>query len=304
MPGPSSHHIAVFPGDGIGIEVMASCVRLIGRLRARDPRLALDLEFLDGGAGHYARSGTALPEASLTRAEKADAILFGAMGLPHVRYPDGREIAPQLDLRETFDLYAGVRPVRAIAGTPLVLADERARRIDFVLVRESTEGLFSHRLHGTRDGDRAATDVLEVTRPAVEKVSAFAFRLAARRGAGRRLRHLRRQGQRPFLTRLLPEGVRRGCRRHAGRSTHAICTWTPPPSISSAGRGTSMSSSPRTCSATSSPISAQPSSGGSVSPRPATSATGMPCSSPATAAPRTSSVQAKPIRSACFCRRR
>ncbi len=185
MPNQSPLHIAVLPGDGIGIEVMAACVRLIGHLQAGDPRLALDLEFLEGGAACFERTGTALPQHSLEQAEKADAILFGAMGLPHVRYPDGREVAPQLDLREALDLYAGVRPVRTIPGIAPVLTDVRAHRIDFVLVRESTEGLFSRRLSGTREGDQVATDILEVTRGAVERVSDFAFRLAARRSTGR-----------------------------------------------------------------------------------------------------------------------
>ena len=186
MPGQSSLHVAVLAGDGVGLEVMADCLRLLDAVQARVPGLVLDFETLEGGAAHYGRTGTALPEASLDRATKADAILFGAMGLPHIRYPDGREIAPQLDLRETLRLYAGVRPVRTIPGTPPVLADPRAAGIDFVLVRESTEGLFARRLEGVRDGERAATDVLEVTRPAVERVSEFAFGLAARRRTGRR----------------------------------------------------------------------------------------------------------------------
>src|SRR3546814_4609909 len=75
----------------------------------------------------------------------ADAVLLGAMGLPEVRYPDGREISPQVDLRELWGLFAGVRPIRAIAGAPLPLADARAAGIDFVLVREQTEGLFAAR---------------------------------------------------------------------------------------------------------------------------------------------------------------
>jgi 3-isopropylmalate dehydrogenase len=187
MSGQSSLHIAVLPGDGVGIEVITECLRLLAAVQDRVPGLVLGFETLDGGAGHYARTGAALPDASLDRAAKADAILFGAMGLPHIRYPDGREIAPQLDLRETLELYAGVRPVRTIPGTPPVLADPRAAAIDFVLVRESTEGLFARRLEGVRDGDRAATDVLEVTRTAVERVSEFAFGLArARAGDGRR----------------------------------------------------------------------------------------------------------------------
>ncbi len=175
--------IAVLPGDGIGVEVMDEALVLLRHLTAIDVDLVLDFEILDGGADCYRRTGTALPEASLDTARGADAILFGAMGLPHIRYPDGREIAPQLDLRETLDLYAGVRPVRAIPGVGPVLADPRAAGIDFVLVRESTEGLFARRLDGGSADDAIATDVLEVTRRATERVSDFAFRLArARRG--------------------------------------------------------------------------------------------------------------------------
>src|SRR3546814_2028856 len=68
-----------------------------------------------------------------------------AMGLPDIRYPDGREIAPQLDMREQFELFAGVRPVKILPGAPACLADPRARALDFVLIRESTEGLFAGR---------------------------------------------------------------------------------------------------------------------------------------------------------------
>ena len=67
-------------------------------------------------------------------------ILFGAMGLPDVRYPDGTEIAPQLDIRVNLDLYAGVRPIRAIPGLHGPLRDPRAEQIDFVILREQTEG--------------------------------------------------------------------------------------------------------------------------------------------------------------------
>ncbi len=186
MPGPSSLQIAVFPGDGIGVEVMSECIRLLNFLCERDHRLSLVFEHLEAGAGLYSRTGTALPDSALDRAAKADAILFGAMGLPHIRYADGREVAPQLDLREELNLYAGVRPVRTIPGLKPVLTDERTAKIDFVLIRELTEGLFARRLEGTIEGDRMACDVLEVTRSAVEKVSDFAFRLAAHRHADRR----------------------------------------------------------------------------------------------------------------------
>src|SRR3546814_19114412 len=91
------------------------------------------------GAQHYLESGDALPEATLAACRAADAILFGAMGLPHVRGADGTEIIPQLDIRFALDLYAGVRPIGAFAGLPMPLSDRRAAGIDLVLVRANTE---------------------------------------------------------------------------------------------------------------------------------------------------------------------
>jgi 3-isopropylmalate dehydrogenase len=116
----------------------------------------------------------------------ADAVLFGAMGLPHVRYPDGTEIAPQLELREQLDLFAGVRPIRAIPGVPLPLADPRAATIDFVLVREQTEGWFYGRNHVDEvprgDAD-TSYDLGRITRAGSERLFEFSFRLAQRRRA-------------------------------------------------------------------------------------------------------------------------
>jgi 3-isopropylmalate dehydrogenase len=103
------------------------------------------------------------------------------MGSPEIRYPDGTEISPQLDLRERLDLFAGVRPVRALPGLPASLADPRAADIDFVIVRESTEGLFAARGRTAREGERAARDTMVITRGASERLFHFAFRLARRR---------------------------------------------------------------------------------------------------------------------------
>ena len=119
--------------------------------------------------------------ATLAAARDADAILFGAMGWPEIRYPDGTEIAPQLDLRVELELYAGVRPARAIPGIALPLADPRARAIDLVVVRESTEGLFASRGKGVIEGDREVRDTMVITRHGSERVHDFAFRLAQRR---------------------------------------------------------------------------------------------------------------------------
>ena len=174
--------IAVLPGDGIGPEVIDATVPLLERL-AHGAAFGLRFTAHPAGALHYRATGDALPEATFAAAECADAILFGAMGWPAIRYADGTEIAPQIDLRVRLGLYAGVRPARAIPGTPLPLADPRARDIDLVIVRESTEGLFASRGKGEVIADREARDTLVITRAGSERVHAFAFRLAQRRQA-------------------------------------------------------------------------------------------------------------------------
>src|SRR5512134_1098938 len=124
--------IVVLPGDGIGAEIMDACLALLDRVVPQAGGFRLAYERHAAGAAHYRDTGVAFPDATAKACEQCDAILFGSMGLPDVRYPDGTEIAPQLDLRRNLDLYAGVRPIRAIPGVPLPLADPRAREIDFV----------------------------------------------------------------------------------------------------------------------------------------------------------------------------
>ncbi|HEY5863562.1 MAG TPA: isocitrate/isopropylmalate dehydrogenase family protein [Casimicrobiaceae bacterium] len=176
----TTFHICVLPGDGIGVDVIDATLPLLARLE-HDAPFAFQFATHPAGAQHYKATGDALPDATLAAARGADAILFGAMGWPEIRYPDGTEIAPQLDLRVILELYAGVRPARAIPGIPLPLADPRARDIDLVVVRESTEGLFASRGKGVVENDREARDTMVITRAGSERVHDFAFRLAQRR---------------------------------------------------------------------------------------------------------------------------
>ena len=159
---------------------MDATLPLLEKLQ-RDASFAFRFATYPAGALHYKETGDALPEATLAASRSADAILFGAMGWPEIRYPDGTEIAPQLDLRVALELYAGVRPARAIPGIRLPLSDPRARDIDLVVVRESTEGLFASRGKGTIDNDAEARDTMVITRRGSERVHDFAFRLAQRR---------------------------------------------------------------------------------------------------------------------------
>ncbi len=180
MPTPTTFDICVLPGDGIGVEVIAATLPLLQKLQHNAP-FAFNFHEHPAGARHYEATGTALPDATLQASRDADAILFGAMGWPEIRYPDGTEIAPQLDLRVELELYAGVRPARALPGIPLPLADPRARNIDLVVIRESTEGLFASRGKGVIDNDSEARDTMVITRRGSERVHDFAFRLAQRR---------------------------------------------------------------------------------------------------------------------------
>jgi len=178
--------IVVLPGDGIGVEVMDACLALLEPVQRKTGGFRLAYEPHPGGAAAYRDTGIAFSDAAMRACERADAILFGAMGLPDVRYPDGTEIAPQLDLRKHLELYAGVRPIRAIPGVPLPLADPRAKDIDLVLVREQTEGWFYGRYHASAAPpatDDEAYDVGRVTRKGSERLFEFSFRLAERRRA-------------------------------------------------------------------------------------------------------------------------
>lgn len=183
MSSSNALQITVLPGDGIGLEVMEPCLTLLAAAEKRVGGFSLKLKAEPAGAVHYRETGTALPKATLETAAKADAILLAAMGLPAVRYPDGTEIMPQVDLRMELGLYAGVRPVKTVPGLPVVLADPRAANLDFVLIRESTEGLFATKQKGAVVNDICATETLVMTRVVSERLFDFGFKLAAHRKA-------------------------------------------------------------------------------------------------------------------------
>jgi len=177
-----SFHIAVLPGDGIGPEVMAPALAVLNKVAASTPRLKLRFTEAPAGAGHYRDTGTSLPESTVKLCEQADAILLGACGLPHIRYPDNTEIMPQVELRFIFDLYAGVRPCRLIPNIPSPIVGAAERGIDLILIRESTEGLFASMGKGVVT-ETEARETLLITRKTCERLFDFSFRLAQRRKA-------------------------------------------------------------------------------------------------------------------------
>lgn len=164
------HTVAVIPGDGIGPDIIGSALDV---LRAAAGQ-TLDIVVEEAGADHYLATGEALSAAALERIKsRYDAVLKGPVGRPDVRNPDGTEAGVLSGiLRGALDTYANVRPVATMGGGP--------GRIDYVIVRENTEGLYASRGLGVGN-DRVRVDQLLVTREGVERVVRYAFRLAASR---------------------------------------------------------------------------------------------------------------------------
>ncbi len=182
MRANDSFHIAVLAGDGIGPEVMAPALDMLRRIEATTPGLRFRFTQAEASANHYAATGKSMPDSTVKLCEEADAILLGACGLPHIRYPDGTEIAPQVELRFIFDLYAGVRPARLIPGVPSPIVGAAERGIDLVVIRESTEGLFASADKGVVTHDDAR-ETLVITRRTSERLFDFSLKLAAKRKA-------------------------------------------------------------------------------------------------------------------------
>jgi len=176
-----THRIAVLPGDGIGPEVIAEGVKVLRAVERKLADVCFELQEFSVGAGEYLKSGDPMPSATFEAVQRYDAILLGAMGLPTVRWPSGVEMAPQLDLREKLELYAGVRPIRLYHAADTPLKRLEAGSIDFVIYRENTEGLFWSR-KGTYDPAAAEViDHLRISRRAAERLFRAAFREAGRR---------------------------------------------------------------------------------------------------------------------------
>ncbi len=176
--------IALIKGDGIGVDVSDATMAVVEAAMQQCAAGKLAIREIHAGAGYYQETGNDIEPDGEAAAGRCDAIFLGAIGLPSIRAKDGTEISPHLRLREIYQLYAGVRPVKAYPNAPQRLADERAANIDFVVLRESTEGLFySASVHNRSEiiGDEEVRDTLRITRATTEKLHDFGFRLARKR---------------------------------------------------------------------------------------------------------------------------
>jgi 3-isopropylmalate dehydrogenase len=180
----ATYQIATIEGDGIGPEVTQATMAVLNAACGSD---VLSFEMRPGGAGHYALSGEVLPEDTFLACRDMHAILHGAAGLPGIVYPDGTEVGNDLHLRLRFrlDLYANMRPVKLLPGVRSPLRDTEGG-IDYVIIRENTEGLYASRGAGVLLRGEVASDTLVVTRKGTERVARFAFDLARRRNGAPR----------------------------------------------------------------------------------------------------------------------
>lgn len=176
--------IALLPGDGIGPEVTQAAVEMLQAVEALSDDLVLEFKNYSVGAGQYLKSGDPLPPDKLAEAKSCDAILLGAMGLPSVRWPNGTEMAPQIDIREQLDLYQGIRPVYLYQESLTPLKGKAGGAIDFVLYRENTEGLFWERKARHDPAADAVENAMRISRKGAERIVRAAF-LAAKRRRGK-----------------------------------------------------------------------------------------------------------------------
>jgi 3-isopropylmalate dehydrogenase len=176
-----SYHVVVLPGDGVGPEIVREGLKVIRTALAGIP---LEVRFteLEIGAGRYRRTGTAFTPEDIEMTRRADAVYFGAVGIPDVRWPDGREVQAGYNFRQDLDLYANIRPVKLYEGVESPL--RRPKQIDYVIFRENVEGLYTFGRGGFRIGKEASVNPLIVSRRGTERIVRAAFDMARlRKGA-------------------------------------------------------------------------------------------------------------------------
>nr|WP_163501966.1 isocitrate/isopropylmalate dehydrogenase family protein [Halomonas socia] len=181
----AKYDIAVIEGDGIGPEITQSTLSVLRTVCSSD---CLNFLTVEGGASHFQKSGEVLPQETFEVCQQSHAILHGAAGLPGVTYPDGTEVGNDLHLKLRFqlDLFANVRPIKLYPGVHSPLNTDDTVAIDYVIIRENTEGLYASRGGGIVLREEVATDTLVVTRKGIERVARFAFDLATKRNGALR----------------------------------------------------------------------------------------------------------------------
>jgi 3-isopropylmalate dehydrogenase len=176
----SSYTIGVIRGDGTGPEVVREALKVLEAVRAGDGGFATDLVEFDLGADRYLRTGEVLPDAELEQMHRCDAILLGAVGDPRVM-PGILERELLLKARFGLDQYVNLRPVVRYPGVQTLVPSHTEEDVNFVVVRENSEGLYTGAGGFHRKGTAHEVAVQESinTRHGVERIVRYAFELAA-----------------------------------------------------------------------------------------------------------------------------
>jgi len=177
-----SLRIAVYPGDGIGPEVIDQALRVLSAVERAEGDFRLEQTRFDWGTAHWERTGQVVPDDFIKQLEGFDAILLGAVGWPE-RIPDHVTLAPLVKIRQTFDQYACVRPAKLYPGVRSVLAGKGPEEIDLVVVRENSEGEYvdsGSRFHVGQPDEFALQTAIH-TRRGIERILRFGFQMARSR---------------------------------------------------------------------------------------------------------------------------
>jgi tartrate dehydrogenase/decarboxylase/D-malate dehydrogenase len=177
-----TYRIATIPGDGIGKEVVPEGQKVLEALARQNPDLTFEFENFDWGGDYYRKHGMMMPEDGLDPLRNKDAILFGSAGDPHI--PDHITLwGLRLKICQGFDQYANVRPTRILPGIDAPLKRCTPAQLDWVIVRENSEGEYSGVGGRAHQGHpiEVATDVSMMTRAGVERIMRYAFKLAQSR---------------------------------------------------------------------------------------------------------------------------
>ena len=180
------YNIAVIPGDGTGPEVIREAVKVLNALQ--DDNLKFDFTYFDFGGDRYLKTGETLPDSAIEELKKFDAILLGAIGHPDVK-PGILEKGILLRLRFELDQYINLRPVKLYEGVETPLKDKGPEDIDFVVIRENTEGLYAGAGGFLRKGTKNEVAIQESinTYMGVERCLRFAFEYTRKRNKEKKL---------------------------------------------------------------------------------------------------------------------
>ncbi|MBS0896893.1 tartrate dehydrogenase [Pantoea dispersa] len=177
-----NYKIAAIPADGIGPEVISAGVEVLQALTRHDEQLTFDVQTFDWGSDYYKQHGVMMPEDGLQTLKQFDAIYFGAVGAPDV--PDHITLwGLRLPICQGFDQYANVRPTKILPGVTSPLRNRGPGDLDWVIVRENSEGEYSGNGGRAHRGlpEEVGTEVAIFTRVGVTRIMRYAFKLAQSR---------------------------------------------------------------------------------------------------------------------------